>query len=139
MPFNTHKVQVDALRNPVDGERHDGFWEVLEYNHDAADIAVRFAASATRPVLVKEVVHVVEVAFGASATLDVGDGSDEDYWIDQTDITENTAGNTTSSLLATTAVPKSGRWYTANGQVKVTVAGTHTAGKGRLLVHLIRL
>ena len=77
MPFNPYKVQVDALRNPVDGERHDGFWEVLEYNHDAADIAVRFAASATRPVLVTEVVHVVEVAFGAIAPLDVGDGSDE--------------------------------------------------------------
>ena len=137
MPINPYKVQVDALRNPVDGEKHDGFWEVLEYNHDAVDIAVRFAASATRPVLVKEVVHVVEVAFGASATLDVGDGSDDDYWIDQADITENTAGDVTSSLNA--AAPHNGRWYTANGQVKVTVGGTHTAGAGRLLVHLIRL
>jgi hypothetical protein len=137
MPFSPHKVQVDTTRNPVDGEKHDGFWEVLAYSHDAADIAVRFSASAARPVLVKEVVHVVETAFGASATLDIGDGTDADYWLAQGDIGENSAGNVASSLLAT--VPRPGRWYTANGEVKVTVGGTHTAGAGRLLVHLIRL
>ena len=137
MPFKPYKVQVDTTRNPVDGERHDGFWEVIEYEHDDPDIAVRFAASAARPVLVKEVAHVVETPFGASATLDVGDGTDADYWLAQGDIGENTAGNVTTSLLATVARP--GRWYTANGEVKVTVGGTHTAGAGRLLVHLIRL
>ena len=139
MAYKPFKVQVDTPRNPVEGERHDGFWEVLEYEHDDTDIAIRFAASAVRPVLVKEVVHIVEVAFGASATIDVGDGSTGDYWIDATDITENTAGNVTSSLLATTNGAKTGRWYTANGQIKVTVGGTHTAGKGRLLAYLIRL
>ena len=131
------KVQVDTTRNPAEGERHDGFWEVVEYSHDDADIALRFAANAAQPVLVKEVVHVVEEAFGASATIDVGDGSDADYWLAQGDITENAAGNVAASLLAT--VPRPGRWYTANGQVKVTVGGTHTAGRGRLLVYLIRL
>jgi len=137
MAYKPFKVQVDTTRNPVEGERHDGFWEVLEYEHDDTDIALRFAASATLPVLVKEVMHVVEEAFGASATLDVGDGSDADYWLAQGDITENTAGDVTTSLLAT--VPRPGRWYTANGQVKVTVGGTHTAGRGRLLAYLIRL
>lgn len=137
MAYKPFKVQVDTTRNPAEGERHDGFWEVIEYEHDDADIALRFAASATQPVLVKEVIHVVEEAFGASATLDVGDGSDADYWLAQGDIVENTAGNVTNSLLAT--VPRAARWYTANGQVKVTVGGTHTAGRGRLLAYLIRL
>lgn len=137
--FEPYKVRIDTTRDPADGEKFAGFWEVLDYAHDAADIAVRFAASAAGPVLVKEVVHLVTTPFGASATIDVGDGTDVDYWIDQTDIAANTTGNTLSSLLATTAVPKSGRLYTANGQVKVTVGGTHTAGAGKLLVHLIRL
>jgi hypothetical protein len=137
MAYKPFKVQVDTPRNPVEGERHDGFWEVLEYSHDDADIALRFAASAAQPVLVKEVIHVVEVAFGASATLDVGDGSDADYWLAQGDIAENTAGDVAASPLAT--VPRDGRWYTANGQIKVTVGGTHTAGRGRLLAYLIRL
>lgn len=137
MAYKPFKVQVDTPRNPVEGERHDGFWEVIEYEHDDTDIALRFAASATQPVLVKEVMHVVEEAFGASATLDVGDGSDADYWLAQGDIAENTAGNVTNSLLAT--VPRAGRWYTANGQIKVTVGGAHTAGRGRLLAYLIRL
>ena len=137
MAYKPFKVQVDTPRNPVEGERHDGFWEVLEYEHDDTDIAIRFAASAVRPVLVKEVVHIVEVAFGASATIDVGDGSDADYWLAQGDIAENTVGDVTASPLAT--VPRDGRWYTANGQIKVTVGGTHTAGRGRLLAYLIRL
>lgn len=139
MAYKPFKVQVDTPRNPAEGERHDGFWEVVEYEHDDTDIALRFAASAVQPVLVKEVLHIVEVAFGASATIDVGDGSDEDHWIDQVDIAENTAGNVTSSLLAATAGPKAGRWYTSNGQIKVTVGGTHTAGRGRVLAYLIRL
>ena len=137
MAYRPFKVQVDTPRNPVDGERYEGFWEVLPYGHDDADIALRFAASAAQPVLVKEVVHLVETPFGAAATLDVGDGTDADYWLAQGDIGENVAGNVTSSLLATVARP--GRLYTANGQVQVTVGGTHTAGAGRLLVHLIRL
>jgi hypothetical protein len=137
MAYKPFKVQVDTFRNPVDGERHDGFWEVVEYEHDDADIALRFAASAAQPVLVKEVLHIVEVAFGASATIDVGDGTDADYWLAQTDIGENSAGNVAASPLA--AVPRAGRWYSANGEVKVTVGGTHTAGRGRLLVYLIRL
>lgn len=137
MPFNPHMVQVDTTRNPTDGQKHDGFWEVLAFSHADPDIAIRFSASPTRPVLVKEVVHVVETPFGASATLDVGDGSDADYWLAQGDIGENSAGDLRSSLLATVARP--GRWYTANGEVKVTVGGTHSAGAGRLLVYLIRL
>ena len=137
MAYKPFKVQVDTPRNPAEGERHDGFWEVVEYEHDDTDIALRFAASAVQPVLVKEVVHIVEVAFGASATLDVGDGSDADYWLAQGDIAENTVGDVTASPLAT--VPRDGRWYTSNGQIKVTVGGTHTAGRGRLLAYLIRL
>lgn len=137
MAYKPFKVQVDTPRNPAEGERHDGFWEVIEYEHDDADIALRFAASAVQPVLVKEVVHIVADAFGASATIDVGDGTDADYWLAQGDIGENTTGDVTDSLLAT--VPRDGRWYTANGEVKVTVGGTHTAGRGRLLAYLIRL
>lgn len=137
MAYKPFKVQVDTTRNPVEGERHDGFWEVVQYSHDDTDIALRFAANAAQPVLVKEILHVVEEAFGAGATLDIGDGSDADYWLAQGDIVENTAGDVTSSLLAT--VPRTGRWYTANGEVKVTVGGTHTAGRGCLLAYLIRL
>jgi hypothetical protein len=132
-----YKKQVDASRNPSDGERHDGFWEIVEYDHDDSSIGIYFAASTAQPVLVKEVLHIVEDVFGASATIDVGDGTDADYWLAQSDIGQNSAGNMTASLLA--AVPRAGRWYTSGGQIKVTVGGTHTAGRGRLLAYLIRL
>lgn len=131
------KTQVTATRNPTDGEKSQGYWEILQYNHDDADIAIRFSANDANPILIKEVVHVVETAFGASATIDVGDGTDGDYWIDQDDITENTEGNVTSSLLSTAA--RDGLYYTDNGAVVVTVGGTHTAGVGRLLVYVVPL
>lgn len=137
MAYKPFKVQVDTTRNPVEGERHDGFWEVVEYSHDDADIALRFAASVAQPVLVKEVVHVVEEAFGAGATINVGDGSTANYWLPAAGISQNTVGHVGSSYLA--ATPRAGRWYTGNGQIKVTVGGTHTAGRGRLLAYLIRL
>lgn len=137
MAYKPFKVRVDTTRNPSDGERYDGFWEMIAYDHSDADIALRFAASAAQPVLVKEVVHIVETAFGASATVAVGDGTTANYWLAAADVTQNTPGNVADSLLATAA--KAGRLYTANGEIKVTVGGTHTAGKGRLLVYLIRL
>lgn len=132
-----YKVQVDATRLPPDGERYDGFWEVLNYEHDDADISIRFAASAAQPVLVKEVINVVTVAFGAGATIAVGDGSTANSWLATGDVAQNTAGSVASSLVATT--PRAGVLHTAPGTIKVTVGGTHSAGKGKLLAYLIRL
>lgn len=137
MAYKPFKVRVDTTRNPADGERYDGYWEVLPYNHDSTDIALRFAASAAQPVLVKEIVHIVETAFGASATIAVGDGTTANYWLATADVTQNTTGHVATSRLA--AAAKAGRFYTTNGEIKVTVGGTHTAGKGRLLAYLIRL
>lgn len=130
-------MQRVATRDPADGVVKASWWEELDYAYDDSDVTIRFGANATNPVLVKEVVHVVLTA--CDGTLDVGDGTDVDYWIDQLDITEATPGDVTSSLLATNATPKHGRWYTTNGQVTVTIAGSPTGGTGKLLVNLIQL
>lgn len=136
MAFEPLKVQVDATRKPVDGEKHGSYWEVLQYAWNAADPTIYVAASETHPVAVLEVVHVVETAFTATATIDIGDGTDADLYIDQTDINVDADNNATTSLLATT--PPGVQHYTANFQITATVAGTVSAGAGKLMAHLIR-
>ena len=86
MAFEAYKVQVDAPRDPDDGLQYGDFWEVLDYEWDDTVTSILVAASAAHPVLVKEIVHVVTTAFTSTATVDVGDGSDADHYIDTTDM-----------------------------------------------------
>lgn len=128
-------LQRVATRNPADGEEVVSWVETLSYAYNDTDLSLRFAASAANPVIVMEVKHVVLTAI--DDTIDIGDGSDADYWIDNVVITEATPGDTTSSFLAT--VPRAGRRYTSNGEVKVTVGGSATGGTGLVVVHLVQL
>lgn len=136
MAFDAYKVQVDPTRDPDNGLAYGDFWQVLDYEWDDTATSILVAASAAHPVLVKEIVHVVTTAFTGTATVDVGDGSDADHYIDTTDMAVDSQGNVTSSLNA--ASPHNGVWNTANFQIKVTVGGTVVAGAGKLLVNMLR-
>ena len=112
------------------------FWEVLDYEWDDTETSILVAASAAHPVLVKEIVHVVTTAFTSTATVDVGDGSDADHYMDHHRHGRGQPGQVTSTLNA--ASPHNGVWNTANFQIKVTVGGTVTGGAGKLLVNMLR-
>ena len=130
--FNPLKIQVDPTRNPADGEAYQSYIRVKDYVN-ADDVALmQEVATEEHPVLVLSVLHIVKTGFGASATIDIGDGSTADLWIANTAITENTAGNVITSTVV------NGVYYTAPFQVKVTLGGTRTGGTGRLLVEMIR-
>ncbi len=130
--FNPLKIQVDATRNPADGEAYQSYTRVKDYVNADNTAVIQEVATADHPVLVLSVRHIVKTGFGASATIDIGDGSTADLWIANTAITENTAGN----VITSTSV--NGVYYTAPFQVKVTLGGTRTGGTGRLLVEMIR-
>ena len=136
MAFEAYKVQVDAPRDPEDGLKYGNFWDALDYEWDDTLTSILVAASAAHPVLVKEIAHVVTTAFTSTATVDVGDGTDPDHYIDTTDMAVDSVGNVTSSLNA--ASPHNGVWNTANFEIKVTVGGTVTGGAGKLLVNMLR-
>lgn len=82
----------------------------------------------------KAIVHnvsvIVETAEGASCTMEVGDGSDADYFIDSVEL------NTTGANLQTAASPAGvagGKYYSAAGYIVGTV-GTSDANVAKCRV-----
>ena len=69
---------------------------------------------------------VVTKAWDGSGTIDVGDGTTANLFLANTAITEGTIGSA--------AIGTVGKYYAANGVVKVTVGGTPTVGEVVLMV-----
>lgn len=143
-------VQRLPVKNPAEAQAFVGEVGVLHYDYDdtGADLELLIDATATYPVYIREVVHIVRTASdGTSPTANVGDGSTADLWIDEADIADQTEGHVVSSLQSDTAgggsgsnaTLLSGKWYTTAVRVKVTLGGTWTAGAGTVLVYFNRL
>lgn len=135
MAFDPYKTQVEPTRNPADGEKLSGWWELLEYDWDDVTPKIYFSASVAHPVLVAEVRHIITTAFTGTAQIDVGDSSAADYWFvhGDTGVADNTS---VTSLNATT--PRHGKLYEANDYVAIDVSQVVSAGHGKLLAYLIR-
>lgn len=123
---------------------------VLNYDYDdtGADLKLLIDATASYPVYVREVVHIVRTASaGTSPTVDVGDGSTADLWIDQADIADQTQYHVVSSLQSDTAgggtsssaTLLSGKYYVTAVPIVVTLGGTWTAGAGTVIVYFNRI
>lgn len=143
-------MQRLPTKTPTDAQAFVEEVAVLHYNYDdtGSDLKLFIDATATNPVYVREVVHVVRTGSdGTSPTADVGDGSTADLWIDQADIADQTAGHVVSSVNSDTAgggsgssaTLLSGKWYTSAVQIVVTLGGTWTAGAGTVLAYFMRL
>jgi hypothetical protein len=128
--YSPFTYQVDPTRNPADGVALGAFTEEVNYVNADGTATYYGVASPDHPVLIKSVTHVVKAGFGASALIDVGDGSDVDFFLANTAIAENTAGNVVTSAVQA--------YRTASFQVKVTLSGTRTGGEGKLLVEMLR-
>ena len=78
---------------------------------------------------------VVTTAFaGGTPSLDIGDGDDDDGWIDTTAITEASAG-TYADVDADLAV--TGKYYSSAGQIKAKVSASLTAGAAYVFIYMI--
>lgn len=128
--FQSFTQQVDPLRNPADGVALGSFTAQVDYVNADGSATYYGVASADHPVFVKGVTHIVKAGFGASALIDVGDGTDADAYIANTAVTENVAGSVVTSAVQT--------YHVAPFQVKVTLGGTRTGGSGKLLVEMLR-
>lgn len=123
---------------------------VLNYDYDdtGADLKLLIDATASYPVYVREVVHIVRTASdGTSPTVNVGDGSTADLWIDEADIADQTQYHVVSSVQSDTAgggsgssaTLLSGKYYVTAVPVVVTLGGTWTAGAGTVIVYFDRI
>lgn len=128
--YSSFTHQVDPTRNPADGVALGAFFEEVNYVNADNTATYYGVATATNPVLIKSVTHIVKAAFGSSALIDVGDGSDVDFFLANTAIGENAVGNVVTSAVQA--------YVTAPFQVKVTLSGTRTGGEGKLLVEMVR-
>jgi len=72
--------------------------------------------------LVLRVRAVITKAWNGAGTIDVGDGVTADLFIANANITEGTVGSVAASSSA-------GKFYTAVGEVRVTVGGAPTVGE----------
>ncbi len=78
-------------------------------------------------------IDIVTAFSGGTPSIDVGDGTNTDGWIDTTEITEGTEGVYTGyAELAIT-----GKIYTAADTIDVVVSTGLTAGKAYVFAHLI--
>ena len=70
-----------------------GHWvrsKQVAYGDGTAAIAV---ADVPAKTLVTDVLAVISTAFSTGATIDVGDGDNDDIWVDNTDVTSTSAGS----------------------------------------------
>jgi hypothetical protein len=70
-------------------------------------------------------IYIPEVFAGGTPSIDVGDSTDPDGWIDTTEITETTIG-TYSGVAA--ALAENGKYYATADQIEVVVATGLTGG-----------
>lgn len=140
-------AQRIPTRTPTDGDELLDFWRTLDYDYADATATLMIDATAASPLIITEVINVVWIAFnGGSASIDVGDGSTADYWIDTADVTEASAGFLTSSHWSDTAgggsaysATSHGRRYTTAASVVMTLGGSvGTTGTGTVFVHCLR-
>jgi len=142
----TEKLQLQrrALRNPDLGLAN--LAEVVEldyvFNSTGAALTLVLPATVANPIILFAVMHAVRTAFaGGTPSIDIGDGTDVDGYLDSTDITETTAGNFANSMTAASAdaVLNEGEYLTAPRSITVTLSASLTAGAGKVLALIYRL
>ena len=129
--------QLRASRNPADSQVFEGDFLLKQYTAGSAasqTFELDIPASTDNPVILEQVQHYVKKAFTSdtTATIDVGDGSDDDLYIDQTIVTPATVGSGAASAVTL------GKLLTANARIVATI-GAALGGEGLIVAKLLHL
>ena len=74
---------------------------------------------------------------GGTPSIDIGDDTNPDGWIDTTDITEITAGTYKGTETNTGAYADTGKYYAAKDEIDAVVATGLTAGKAYVFAEMV--
>ncbi len=104
-------------------------------------------ANSTKAVLeipaetfVSEVVLIVSTVFaGGTPSIDIGDGDNDDGWIDTVDITETTAGSYRGDETTTAAYSQTGRYYATADTIDAVIATGLTSGSAIVMARCVDL
>jgi hypothetical protein len=125
--------QLTAGYDPAAGKVYLEDVRVLEYTWESSGegLILRVPASPSEQIFVTDLVHLVTTAFaGGTPLIDIGDGTTADFFIAQAAITATAAGNLARAKL--------GKKLVANGQVKITLSASLSAGAGTVEVKFFR-
>lgn len=120
--------------------RTAGYWVV-------SDAITSADANTTKPViqvpantLVTQVlIYIHTLLDGGTPSIDVGDGTNDDGWIDTTDITETTVGIYGGVSAGAVFAIAGGKFYATADTIDAVIATGLTAGKAYVLAHMIPL
>jgi len=134
------QLQRQATRNPDDGLAQLSEFLELDYleSDTGTDLELSIPATATNPIVLLNVIHIVTEAFDGGATIDIGDGTDIDEYIATGDITAASLGNIVQSRAAAED-DAMGEYLTAARKIVVTIGGAPTVGEGTVLAEVLRL
>ena len=129
-----------ATRDPDDGKARISEWLRLDFleSDTGDDLVLSIPATAADPILLQNVVLIITTALDGGGTLDIGDGSDADAYVDNTDITEATINDVAQSVGSANAKAQ-GEYLVAARSITVTVGGAPTVGAATVLAQIIRL
>jgi hypothetical protein len=115
----------------------------VDYDHtDLGDTSTTFLIPIQAGTVLLGVIHQVTEGFtnavepAEDSLLNIGDGTDADAYLDETDLTPKTLGNLVNSLAKANA-KSSGAVHLTDGVIKLTFTQAQTGGAGR--VHLLEL
>lgn len=110
--------------------------QIVEYTYaDLVSDVLKIPVEAGQIVLA--VAHEVTTAFsGGTPALDIGDGTDVDFWIVNTEMDMTSLGNFFTSW-ASAQPGAAGAPFTAAGNVVLTHAASLAAGAGRVILFIV--
>lgn len=124
---------LELLARPVD---------VLVYDYDYADLDASndLYIPLDAETIVEKVGHIVTTAFaGGTPALILGDGSDDNGYLETAVADPTTLGDFVTSKHGAYAYSGDGVYYSAPGFIRVGHAASLTVGAGQVILWLVRL
>lgn len=81
-------------------------------------------------------IQIIDAFEGGTPSIDIGDGDDDDGWIDTTAITEGTEGPYAD---VDAALAVTGKYYSSAGKIKAKLAASATAGEAYVFVYMLNV
>lgn len=83
------------------------------------------------------VLVITTLLAGGTESLDIGDGTDPDGWIDTADVTETGTGTFAGTEANTDAYAQAGKYYSAADTIDAVVNASLTAGEAYVFAYMI--
>lgn len=117
----------------------NGYWVVSDAITEADTNTTKAVLTVPAKTFVSKVSLIVtEVFAGGTPSIDVGDGTNDDGWIDTTDVTETTAG-TYAGDGGDAVWALGGKYYSAADTIDAVISASLSNGTAYVVAHFLPL